>query len=91
MAMLEELLGWIADNHMLLVTKEKDTIPDDLTVVEALTKEQAVGVYVLKKYLIQSQRQTCFYQCLYSVSTVLPTMKSILALTVCRSRNSMKI
>ncbi|BFZ22115.1 hypothetical protein BsWGS_25154 [Bradybaena similaris] len=38
-ALLEELLAWLTDAQALLATKERDPIPDDLKVVEALLKE----------------------------------------------------
>lgn len=41
-AHVDDLLDWLADCHMLLAAKHKDSIPDDLTVVEALLHEHAV-------------------------------------------------
>lgn len=41
--MLEELLAWLTEAQALLATKEKDIIPEDLTVVEALFKEHLVS------------------------------------------------
>ena len=38
-ALLEELLAWLTEAQALLTTKERDPIPEDLTVVEALVKE----------------------------------------------------
>lgn len=43
-ALLEELLAWLTEAQALLSTKEKDPIPEDLTVVEALAKEHMVSV-----------------------------------------------
>ncbi|XP_052234757.1 dystonin-like isoform X4 [Dreissena polymorpha] len=40
-ALVEELLSWLTDAQVLLSTKEKDPIPDDLSVVETLCKEHA--------------------------------------------------
>lgn len=42
-ALVEELLSWLTDAQVLLSTKEKDPIPDDLGVVETLCKEHAVS------------------------------------------------
>ena len=39
---LDELLMWLTESHALLSTKMKDTLPDDLTVVEALLREHMV-------------------------------------------------
>ena len=41
-AHVEELMIWLNDCHTLLTAKDKDSIPDDLTVVEALLKEHTV-------------------------------------------------
>ena len=41
-ALLEELLAILTEAQALLATKEKDTIPEDLTVVDALVKEHLV-------------------------------------------------
>ncbi|KAL3854347.1 hypothetical protein ACJMK2_013620 [Sinanodonta woodiana] len=38
-ALVEELLSWLTDAQVLLSTKEKDPIPEDLNVVETLVKE----------------------------------------------------
>ncbi|CAD5120159.1 DgyrCDS8736 [Dimorphilus gyrociliatus] len=38
-AIVAELLAWVSETQTFLATKEKDTIPQDLTVVEALLKE----------------------------------------------------
>lgn len=38
-ALLEDLLAWLTEAQALLNAKEKDPIPEDLTVVEALVKE----------------------------------------------------
>uniref|UniRef100_A0A0L8H113 GAR domain-containing protein n=1 Tax=Octopus bimaculoides TaxID=37653 RepID=A0A0L8H113_OCTBM len=38
-ALLEELLAWLTDCQVLLATKEKDPIPEDIRVVETLLKE----------------------------------------------------
>ena len=38
-ALTEELLAWLSEAQALLATKEKDPIPEDLTVVEALVRE----------------------------------------------------
>ncbi|GAB1607826.1 dystonin isoform X7 [Argonauta hians] len=38
-ALLEELLAWLTDCQVLLATKEKDPIPEDIQVVETLLKE----------------------------------------------------
>ncbi|XP_052813001.1 microtubule-actin cross-linking factor 1, isoforms 1/2/3/4/5-like isoform X2 [Mya arenaria] len=40
-ALVEELLSWLTEAQVLLVTKEKDPIPDDLSVVETLCKEHS--------------------------------------------------
>ncbi|KAK3083433.1 hypothetical protein FSP39_022457, partial [Pinctada imbricata] len=40
-ALVEELLAWLNDAHILLSTKERDPIPEDLKVVEDLVKEHA--------------------------------------------------
>ena len=42
-AMVEEMMVWLIDCHALLTAKEKDSIPDDLTVVDELVKEQRVS------------------------------------------------
>ena len=42
-ALLEELLAWLTEALALLSAKEKDPIPEDLTVVEALAKEHLVS------------------------------------------------
>lgn len=46
-ALLEELLAWLSEAQALLVTKEKDIMSDDLTVVEALLKEHLVSHLLL--------------------------------------------
>ena len=51
-ALLDELLTWLSEAHALLLTKEKDIMSDDLTVVEALLKEHLVSVIKLKLGLI---------------------------------------
>lgn len=38
-AMMIELMSWLNDGHALLLMKEKDDLPNDLTVIEALGKE----------------------------------------------------
>lgn len=43
-ALVEELLSWLTDAQVLLATKEKDPIPEDLGVVETLCKEHSVSV-----------------------------------------------
>lgn len=43
-ALLEELLAWLTDAQVLLATKERDPIPDDLAVVDTLVKEHVVSV-----------------------------------------------
>ena len=43
-ALLEELLAWISEAHALLTTKERDPIPEDLTVVETLVREHLVSI-----------------------------------------------
>ena len=43
-ALVEELLSWLTDAQVLLATKEKDPIPDDLGVVETLCKEHSVSL-----------------------------------------------
>ena len=45
-ALLEELLTWLTEAQALLATKEKDPIPEDLTVVEALVKEHLVSTFI---------------------------------------------
>lgn len=42
-ALVEELLAWLTDAQVLLSTKERDPIPDDLKVVDDLYKEHLVG------------------------------------------------
>ena len=37
--LVEELLAWLTEAHALITTKERDPIPDDITVVDALVKE----------------------------------------------------
>jgi len=39
---VEELTIWLIDCHTLLTAKDRDSIPDDLTVVEALLDEHTV-------------------------------------------------
>jgi len=41
-ALVEELMVWLADCHALLAAKERDSVPDDLTIVDELVKEQQV-------------------------------------------------
>ena len=41
-AHVEELVSWLSDCYTLLMAKDKDSIPDDLTVVDALLKEHMV-------------------------------------------------
>lgn len=41
-ALLEELLAWLTDAQVLLATKERDPVPDDLKVVEELVTEHLV-------------------------------------------------
>ena len=41
-ALLEELLAWLTEAQALLAAKEKDLIPEDLLVVDALVKEHLV-------------------------------------------------
>jgi len=41
-AHVDELMVYLNDCHTLLTAKDKDSIPEDLTVVEALVKEHAV-------------------------------------------------
>ena len=48
-ALVEELLSWLTEAQVLLATKEKDPIPEDLKVVETLAKEHSVS---LVPYLI---------------------------------------
>lgn len=43
-ALVDELTVWLNDCYVLLTTKDKDSIPDDLTVVDALVKEHAVRI-----------------------------------------------
>ena len=42
-ALVEELLSWLTEAQVLLATKEKDPIPEDLNVVETLAKEHTVS------------------------------------------------
>jgi len=42
-ALVEELLTWLMEAHALLTAKEKDAVPDDLTVVETLMREHLVS------------------------------------------------
>lgn len=39
---MEELLAWLTDAQVLLSTKERDPIPEDIKVVEDLYKEHMV-------------------------------------------------
>ena len=41
-AHVDELTDWLSDCHTLLTAKDKDSIPEDLTVVNALLNEHAV-------------------------------------------------
>ena len=41
--LLEELLAWLTEALALLATKERDPVPHDLKVVEALLNEHLVG------------------------------------------------
>jgi hypothetical protein len=41
-ALVEELLAWLTDAQVLLTTKERDPIPEDIKVVEDLYKEHMV-------------------------------------------------
>jgi len=41
-AQVDELMVWLNDCYVLLTAKDKDSIPDDLTVVDALVKEHTV-------------------------------------------------
>ena len=43
-AQVDELMVWLNDCYVLLTAKDKDSIPDDLTVVDALVKEHTVGL-----------------------------------------------
>ena len=43
-ALVEELLSWLTEAQVLLATKEKDPIPEDLNVVETLAKEHSVSL-----------------------------------------------
>ena len=43
-ALVEELLSWLTEAQVLLATKEKDPIPEDLNVVETLAKEHTVSI-----------------------------------------------
>lgn len=42
---MEELLAWMSEAYILLSTKERDPIPDDLNTVETLYKEHVVGIF----------------------------------------------
>ena len=44
-ALVEELLAWLTEAYVLLSTKEKDPIPDDLNTVETLYKEHVVSFH----------------------------------------------
>lgn len=46
-ALVEELLAWLTEAYVLLSTKEKDPIPDDLNTVETLYKEHVVCMVAL--------------------------------------------
>ena len=46
-ALVEELLTWLTEGHALLTAKERDAVPEDLTVVEALLREHLVRVVVI--------------------------------------------
>jgi len=41
-AHVDELMVWVNDCYILLTAKDRDSIPDDLTVVDALVKEHTV-------------------------------------------------
>lgn len=41
-AHVDELMDWLSDCYTLLTAKDKDSIPEDLTVVDALLHEHAV-------------------------------------------------
>ena len=42
-ALMEELMAWLVDCHALLSAKERDKIPEDLTIIETLNKEHMVS------------------------------------------------
>jgi len=42
-ALVEDLLSWLTEAQVLLSTKERDPIPDDLNVVDNLFKEHVVS------------------------------------------------
>lgn len=42
-ALVEELLTWLTEAHALLTAKDRDAVPDDLTVVETLLREHMVS------------------------------------------------
>jgi len=46
-AHVDELMVWLNDCYVLLTAKDKDSIPDDLTVVDALVKEHTVCTSVV--------------------------------------------
>ena len=54
-ALLEELLAWLTEAQALLAAKEKDPIPEDLTVVDALVKEHLVGRGLKSTLCLQAQ------------------------------------
>jgi len=41
-ALVDELLAWLTEAHALLTAKDRDRVPDDLTVVESLLREHLV-------------------------------------------------
>ena len=42
-ALVDELLTWVTEAHALLTAKDKDAVPDDLTVVESLLHQHLVS------------------------------------------------
>jgi len=41
-ALVDELMAWLTEAHALLTAKDKDSVSDDLTVVESLLREHLV-------------------------------------------------
>ena len=46
-ALVDELLAWLNEAHALLIAKDRDAVPDDLTVVESLLREHLVRISLL--------------------------------------------
>ena len=70
--MVEELLAWLTEAYVLLSTKEKDPIPDDLNTVETLYKEHVVSFH----FNIFCQA-SCFHCSCHYIAEILLTLKNI--------------